>query len=58
MQSAGSNGFDSIPTATGEIARLACARLGEKGLNGQVLPLRQSGFRKFHAQYRPSLNAR
>ncbi len=37
MQSAGSNGFDSIPTATGEIARLACARLEEMGKDPTVI---------------------
>ena len=37
MQSAASNGLDSIPTATGEIARLACARLEEMGKDPTVI---------------------
>ena len=37
MQSVRSNGFNSIPSATGGIARLACARLGEMGKDPMVM---------------------
>jgi AraC-like DNA-binding protein len=37
MQSAGSNGLNSIPSATGGIARLACARLDEMGKDPAVI---------------------
>jgi AraC-like DNA-binding protein len=37
MQFAGSSGFNSIPSATGGIARLACARLGEMGKDPIVM---------------------
>ena len=37
MQVAKSNGFNSIPSATGGIARLACARLNELGKDPAVI---------------------
>jgi hypothetical protein len=37
MQFARSNGFNSIPSATGGIARLACARLDEMGKDPTVI---------------------
>jgi len=37
MQFLGSNGINSIPSATGGIARLACARLGEMGKDPIVI---------------------
>ena len=37
MQFARSEGFGSIPSATGGIARLACARLGQMGKNPAVI---------------------
>ena len=37
MQFVGSSGFNSIPSATGGIARLACARLGEMGKDPIVM---------------------
>jgi AraC-like DNA-binding protein len=37
MQFVGSSGFNSIPSATGGIARLACARLGEMGRDPIVM---------------------
>ena len=37
MQLARSDGFDSIPSATGGVARLACARLGAMGKDPSVL---------------------
>jgi hypothetical protein len=37
MQFAKSNGFNSIPSATGGIARLACARLDEMGKDPTVI---------------------
>jgi AraC-like DNA-binding protein len=37
MPSAGSSGFNSIPSATGGIARLACARLDEMGKDPAVI---------------------
>jgi hypothetical protein len=37
MQFAGSNGFNRIPSATGGIARLACARLDEMGKDPIVI---------------------
>jgi hypothetical protein len=38
MQFARSEGFGSIPSATGVIARLACARLGEMRKEPAVTP--------------------
>src|SRR5260370_1929292 len=37
MQSTRLNGFNSIPSATGGIARLACARLDEMGKDSTVI---------------------
>ncbi len=37
MQFARSDGFDSIPSATGGIARLACARLDEMGKDSTII---------------------
>jgi len=37
MQFVGSHGFNSIPSATGGIARLACARLSEKGQDPNIM---------------------
>src|SRR5260370_17415157 len=37
MQSTRLNGFNSIPSATGGIARLACARLDEMGKDSTII---------------------
>ena len=49
MQVAKLNGFNSIPSATGGIARLACARLDEMGKDSAVI-LSQVGLTREEAQ--------
>jgi hypothetical protein len=57
MQFARSEGFGSIPSATGGIARLACARLGEMGKEPAVTPtarLSQAHGRFWHETDEPA----